>query len=108
MTWCCAARLQAGGDVVFDGAAASGAVIMAGARIGGMLSLAGAAVSANSCGNALNCNGTRIGRDIALNTIRGQQAFTVSGGLATADVREFAGDLGIHLDSWAGVVADGQ
>jgi hypothetical protein len=31
----------------------------------------------------------------------------VSGGLATVDVRDFAGDLGIHPDSSAGVL-DGQ
>lgn len=79
-----AARLQAGGDVVFDGTTGSGAVIMAGARIGGMLSLVGAAVSANSYGNALNCNGTRIGRDIALNTSQGQQAFTARGTIRMA------------------------
>jgi hypothetical protein len=32
---------------------------------------------------------------------------SVSAGLATVDVRAFAGDLGIHLDSSAGVL-DGQ
>jgi len=32
---------------------------------------------------------------------------SVSGGLATVDVRDFAGDPGIHSDSSAGVL-DGQ
>ena len=40
-------------------------------------------------------------------TVRRLPGIWVSGGLAIVDVRDFAGDLGIHPDSWAGVV-DGQ
>jgi hypothetical protein len=106
-----AAGLEAGGDRVLDGATATGAVIMAGARVDGMLSLAGATVSANSYGNALNCSGTRTGRDIALNT-RDQRASTARGTIRMAGA-EITGSLhceGAHLTAGIGgnaLTADG-
>ena len=50
--------------------------------------------------------GTRRGHNRTSSASRGGSRL-VSGGLAAVDVRDFAGDLGIHPDSPAGVL-DGQ
>ena len=84
--------MRVGGDASLNGAAASGAVIMAGAQISGALTLTGAEVAANSYGNALNCKGSRIGRDLLLDTGPGGKSFKANGAVRLAGV-EIAGHL---------------
>jgi hypothetical protein len=62
-----AGQLTAVGDVNLVNVIAAGAVIMPGARIGGLLTCRGARFAANTSGNALNCNGSKIVRAILLN-----------------------------------------
>ena len=87
-----AGQLSVGGDLNLDGVVAAGAVAMAGARVGGQLTARGARLSANTSGEALNVNGSRIGRSILLGKIPDGTAFTADGMVLLAGA-EITGSL---------------
>ena len=87
-----AGQLSVGGDLKLDGVVAAGAVTMAGAGVGGRLTGRGARLSSNTYGNALNINGSRIGRAVQLGKMPDGAAF-IAGGMVLLAGAEITGSL---------------